>query len=321
MKVTIAFKDNKITYIRPIRLPAGELSTNVFSHLTLMDDESKSIDIFTLKGFYQTDLEEKKMAITHFFESHDFNFNRLVYHLPFFNSAQSPTAFCGEILFDIESALFPFIKYELPNSLVIQSNSLGIEHLENALCLKIKISPDKSSLKELATLVNKSSQGKTLPLLRLDGNRKFELHELVLFMNELNERVLERIDYIEEPFKNFYDLYSFQKIYPQKIAIDESLTFYQEHLDCLPFASPLILKPALFGISKSFQLIRNASELGHKVIVSSTYQPGSTFFPLLALASYSDSFHKSPLFHGLDTLSFLPLLYQNSLVLNSLSIN
>jgi O-succinylbenzoate synthase len=186
--------------------------------------------------------------------------------------------------------------------------------------VKIKITPHRQALSELCDVLNKKSIEGELPLLRFDGNRQFEIADLLYFLNNLNDSVVNKIEYIEEPFKIFYDLYIFQKIFKLKIAIDESLIYFQENLDLLPPQTPIVLKPALYGISKSFELISKAQQLGHFIIVSSTYQPSSQFFPLLWLAHYADSFSKTPHFHGLDTLNFLPDPYINSQVLNSLSI-
>jgi hypothetical protein len=319
MKLTASFRDQEITYLKPIKLPNKELASNIFSRLTLIpDDQSKRppfIDIFGLLGFYCTTLAEKKTAIIHFFSAYDLNFNDLKMDLPFFNTTSTgDLQISGEILFDIECALF-----NTQEDFKIHTNAFGISEINNNVsCVKIKISPELPMQTELAIILNKKSIEGELPLLRFDGNRKFELDQLLDFLNLLNDSVLKRIEYIEEPFINFYDLYSFRMISKIKIAIDESFFYYQNSLQCLPSKSFLILKPALFGISRSYALIKEASLLGHSIIISSTYQPASTFMPLLALATYSDSFKTAPLIHGLDTLSFIPDTYKTSQVLNSL---
>jgi O-succinylbenzoate synthase len=217
--------------------------------------------------------------------------------------------------------LFPFIHYSIPENTKVLSHSFELDKLDHTQCIKIKISPEKNKLQSLAKLLNEKAINSTLPILRFDGNRKFELTDLIFFLNIINVTVINKIEYIEEPFKNFYDIFSFNHQFKIPIAIDESLSYYAGQLELLPKNMPIILKPALFGISKSFEIIRSASQFGHNVIVSSTYQPSSTFIPMLALAHYSDSFHLNPLFHGLDTLSFLPISYQNNQVLSSLSIS
>ena len=302
MKVNITFTDQEILYTKPIRIGKKELTKNIFSKVNL--DNKKSIDIYTLAGFYESSLRDKKNGLLNFFSREDLNLENIqdLYH--------------PEILFDIETCLLTL--KPLPPLKKIKTNAFydGKLFVENS-CSKIKISPSIDALKELAIMLNNSA---VLPKIRLDGNRQFELEQLILFLNLLNTNVIEAIEYIEEPFKNYYDLYSFQHFYKVKIAIDESLKYFVHHLDKIPVASPLILKPALFGIAKSYEIIKAASLFNHSVIISSTYQPSSSMFSLLYLADYSNSFHAKELFHGLDTLKFLPASYQDDQVLNALSL-
>lgn len=321
MKIRPQFTDVEIFYQDPIKLPGLELTSNVFSEITFPHSEIKPIEIFTLPSFYQSTLEEKKTAIKLFFDNYNLKFDNIKNDAPLFNTADTHRVFNGEILFDIECILFPFINYSMPENFIIHTNTFELNNISNAKCVKIKIRPEIEALKILATTLNERAKEGGLPLLRFDGNRKFELDDLILFLNLLDDSVIKAIDYIEEPFKNFYDNYSFQRINNIKIAIDESLVSFLNNLEKIPKNSPIILKPALYGISQSFDLIKKASLLGHPVIISSTYQPVSAFVPLMALAHYSDTFNITSLFHGLDTLKFLPVTYQNSQVLNSLSIS
>ncbi len=324
MKIKINFEDKVITYKKPILLPVQNIIQNTFSRMTLKDENNifiNTIDIYSLPGYYRTTLDIKKLVINRFFTKQLFNLENIIFDLPYFNSTIDSTSLDGEILFDIESALFTLLQSRLDPASIVKSNHLGIDELfHTKQCVKIKITPDKLKLKEISSFLNQQSKNGTIPRLRFDGNRKFELEELILFLNDLNESVLNCIEYIEEPFKNYSDLYDFKNCYKIKIAIDESLIYFLNSLDKLPSHTPIILKPALFGISKSFELIMSAYSMGHTVIISSTYQPASTFLSLIALAHFSNSLNLSELFHGLDTLSFLPDEYQNSQVLNSLSI-
>lgn len=320
MKILTTFHDSTIVYTKPITLPHCELASNCFCQIDFSGTDTSPIDIYSLPDFYQITLPEKKMIIKDFFNLGDFDFSKIILDLPYFNTITLEKPLAKEIIFDVECALFQFIKYPFPENLIIHTNSFGMNNFTEAKCVKIKISPDKDTQKNLASILNEQAKKISMPLLRFDGNQKFELSDLIFFLNLLDEKVLNAIEYIEEPFKNFYDIYLFQKLYNIKIGIDESLLYFLDKLDKLPKNTPIILKPALYGISKSFELIKKASLLGHPVIISSTYQPASTFPPLLALANYSDKLNKFPLFHGLDTLNFMPPQYQNSRILNSLSI-
>lgn len=321
MKIRPHFYDLEIFYQTPIKLPERELTSNIFSKISFPETDLKPLEIFTLPGFYQTTLDEKKTALNLFFETHVFHFDKVLYDAPFFNAVENEIILNGETIFDIECVLFPFINYPVPENLIIRTNAFWLNNFPEAKCVKIKISTDKVLQKELATALNDKSKEGVMPFLRFDGNRKFELDDLISFLNLLDESVIRAIEYIEEPFKNFYDIYSFQKNHFIKIGIDESLVYFLNHLEKLPTHSPIILKPALYGISKSFDLIKKASLLGHSAIISSTYQPASSFAPLMLLAHYSDTLSERPLFHGLDTLKFLPKAYQNDQIINSLSIS
>ena len=112
------------------------------------------------------------------------------------------------------------------------------------------------------------------------------------------------IEYIEEPLKNAYDFHSFNQIYSYAIALDESLEVYKNQLIQLsnfPKGTNLILKPSIFGISKSFEILKYASRFHHNVVISSTYETASAIRPLLYLAALNPN-----TYHGLDTLQFLP---------------
>jgi O-succinylbenzoate synthase len=94
--------------------------------------------------------------------------------------------------------------------------------------------------------------------------------------------------------------------YKIPIAVDESLEFYQNNFKNLPSKSPIILKPGLFGISESIRIINHATLLDHSVIISSTFQTKSSYSPLYYLANFSNLKKALPLYHGLDTLKYLP---------------
>lgn len=316
MKIDTQFNDQLIQYEIPLRLGAKKISDNIFSKLTL--NQKKAIDLYSLEGFYQNTLAEKKNAITNFFLKNDIKLEHLQLNKTFLNASDCKKIYEPEILFDIECAIFSLANYSFNEKNKINSNFFYDNiTIPTSGTLKIKVAPNKEKLSDLASQLNLQQ---TLPLIRLDGNRQFELFELVGFLKLLNPNVLDKIEYIEEPFKNFYDLYTFKKYFNIKIAIDESLINFQNDLEKLPNNSPLVLKPALYGISRSYQLIENAYKLNHYVIISSTYQPASTMLPLIFLAEFSNNLAKKNLYHGLDTFKFLPKSYQNAPILSAFSL-
>jgi O-succinylbenzoate synthase len=181
-----------------------------------------------------------------------------------------------------------------------------MDHLPE--CLKIKIRPHQNNLNETIELIKSLFKIKPDIHLRLDGNRRFELADLTSYVENLERGcgplLFSAIEYIEEPLKNTYDFYSFNQIYSYAIAIDESLEVYKNQLTQfrnLPNGLNLILKPSIFGISKSFEIIKYAASFQHNVVISSTYETATAIRPLIYLAALNPS-----TYHGLDTLKFLP---------------
>jgi O-succinylbenzoate synthase len=175
-------------------------------------------------------------------------------------------------------------------------------------CLKIKIRPQLNNLNETIELIKSLLKIKPDILLRLDGNGLFEIKELILYIEKCERdcgpSLFSAIQYIEGPLKNDYDYYSFKQIYSYPIAMDESLEVYKNQLQQLrkfPDGLNLILKPSLFGISKSFEILNCASLFHHNIVISSAYETATSIRPLLYLAALNPN-----TYHGFDTLKFLP---------------
>lgn len=324
MKINLDFSLFEFNYTAPITVLNRTINHNRALAVAISADERPigKIDLTTLPHFHHYTLEEWQYTLDQFFSESEISLEHIVLEAPYFNMIKNPSSFYnGELLFIIESILFAVMEKVSPQSLSLISNKaiklnalysspLAPESLSGPLaeCLKIKIRPTKECLEETSILIKNLLVTAPGIRLRLDGNRSFELDELLFFMNELETfcglNFNQSIEYLEEPLKNQYDYLTFSKVYPYPQALDESLLCLIANLDYLlrlPANTHLVLKPSLLGISKSFAIMLLAAQQGHNVVISSSYETKSAIRPLLYLAA------NNPLtYHGLDTLKFLP---------------
>lgn len=321
MKIKLRFKISDFFYTTPIIVQNHSLIKNKILGISIFlnDKFLNQIELSALPNFHQYDLQEWLYVLEHFFSENELNFDNIVLESPFFNmvNIKGSGRLQGELLFIIESVLFKVIEQHKPSALGhigkrpikingLYSSALKLDALPE--CLKIKIRPTPKNLSETAELIKTLLKLKPDIHLRLDGNQRFELVDLTNYIDELERGcgplLFSAVDYIEEPLKNAYDLYCFNQIYSYAIAMDESLLVYNNQLSQLKNLPPktnLILKPSIFGISKSFEIMKFALACDHNVVISSTYESASALRPLLYLAALNPN-----TFHGLDTLKFLP---------------
>lgn len=320
MKLNLDFSLSEIFYTEAISVQKGTLDKNrVLSVLISNTRETiGKIDFTPLAHFHHYTLEEWEYTLDQFFNDNQISLEDISLTAIYFNMIKEPTVkYTGELLFITESVLFAVIEKYSPKSLSgiknrrilingLYSTSTDLEKIPD--CLKIKIRPTKESLEVTKNLIKDLLLKKTDIRFRLDGNRSFELDELIFFMKELEAfcgpTFFQSVEYLEEPLINHYDYRSFFQFYPYPEALDESLLGFinnLENLKKLPAGTHLVLKPSLFGISKSFELMETAFHTGNNVVVSSSYETKSAIRPLLFLAASN-----ALTCHGLDTLRFIP---------------
>jgi O-succinylbenzoate synthase len=131
---------------------------------------------------------------------------------------------------------------------------------------------------------------------RLDANRAWSLQDALTFCRAIDPA---RVEFVEEPLKNYsdYDAFNFQS--PVGFALDESLMDYAPR-DWNNLRA-LVVKPSLHGLNKSIELISWAYRAGKYAVVSAMYESGVGIRQLAALAAA-----KTPgVAAGLDTYSRL----------------
>ena len=325
MKIKLHFNISHFSYNAPITVLNSTLINNQVLNILIYQEDNhgenllSSLDLSALPNFFQYNLRQWQYTLNNFFQLNTLNLDHIRLDCPLFNMVDSKDnrLYEGELLFIIESVLFAIIEKKVPEVLTyikkepisinaLYSNSLKMETLPD--CLKIKIRPHLINLNETTELIKYLLENKPDIRLRLDGNRQFELLDLTHYIGQLKRNCgpnfFTAIEYLEEPLKNFYDTYSFNQLFSCAIAIDESLGLYKKQLALLgnfPSKTNFILKPSLFGISKSFEILAFTSRLKQNVVISSAYEPASAIRPLLFLAALNPNTH-----HGFDTLKFMP---------------
>lgn len=295
-----------LPYIHPLPVRLKTISENEFLEVCI---EDKKFYLSSIQGFHDLSLSEIDYKIKYFFSSYQTNFSNIDYSQKFFSTLEVRDDFLnsisGEALFHIESLLYGLcpkagVSQILCNKLYDAQKS----NEENAAskCLKIKIRPDDASLKKTISLINEVHKINSSALFRLDGNRRFELIDLINFTSKLEDQLSPgaflNIDYFEEPFKNFYDTYLFSKRSKIKIALDEAAALFLNS-DLLETNSPMVIKPSFLGISPIRKWLKTEIRQKRRVIISSSFEHASVMPGLIFLASSADSNGVNE-FHGLE---------------------
>ncbi len=293
-----------LTYKESVPVRGMTLTENRFLKVTLLEE---NYYISVLPKLHDATLEEIAFKIKYFFKTYTLNFDSIDFGKRFFNLV-APDDYLNNIhnetLFNIETLLLGMLKKTHPglfNHNEVQVNelyraTLGPKHYVDSKCLKLKIAP-QSVAKTIRLLNELYIHNKELKL-RLDGNRLFELNELILFEKTLKANIssdnFKKIDYIEEPFKNFADTYLFQKRSDLKVAMDESFSTLIDLDDQeFPEDTPVVIKPSLFGISPIYNWMQTHTK--KRIIVSSTFEHPTVKIGLDFLASA-----RPYEFHGLE---------------------
>ncbi len=299
--IATKFQYLSIPYKSPVPVRGKSLTENLFLRVSVLEED---YFLSVLPGLHQATLQEMAYKIKIFFEQYALDFASIDFTKKFFNLTNEPDAFLNSIhsetLFNIECILLGIISkthaHLVPhhpvmiNELYKPTDDISV--YKESLCLKIKITPKAENL--VVELLQKLHLLNPSMKFRLDGNRRFEIGELISLHENLEKHLLNKafsqIDYIEEPLKNFYDTFLFQKRSKINIAIDESLPSL---INSNKLFSPLVIKPSLIGISPVISLLRSRQDL--RAIISSSFEHPSIMHGLYFTASERPSE-----FHGLE---------------------
>lgn len=221
----------------------------------------------------------------------------------FFGLINHPTL-VPSAMFALEAWLFKRAKCEqqAPWNLPVSHNALlltpslsrlEVARAEGKTSFKVKIARGESANDILRLLqVLKPNES-----LRLDGNRQLTPQALTEYLLPLKD-YWQHIEYIEEPFANYGDHLSWQ--HEIALALDESLPqFLSETTHAIKY---VVLKPALFGFSKSISIIKSMHQAGVTTTLSSSFEAEIGIGAIMTLSSLQNSLKPNPA--GLDTLSF-----------------
>lgn len=298
IKTTSSFIE--LPYKTSVPVRGRLIRSNRFLKVNLLE---KDYYLSTLQGFHQSSLEEVNFKIHEFFSSYTLSFNDIDFTKRFFNLVIEDAhllAYSPEILFQIESLLLGILKTthsklfsneEVLTNQLYRSENPAVFY-KDSKCLKIKISPHGAF--KTAELLNALYKENPNVIIRLDGNRQFELDELFEFesvlKNKVHPNIFLNIDYIEEPFKNFYDGNTFKNRSDLDIAIDESFTALMS-VDLKN--NPVVIKPSLIGLSPVMFWLRSHEE--SRAIISSSFE-----HPTILEGLYFLGRERSNEYHGLE---------------------
>jgi hypothetical protein len=296
-----------LKYRAPIPVRGIVIDSNRFLKVRVLE---KDYYLSVLPGLHNVTLEELDFKVKYFFSHYDLDFKSIDFSVKFFNLIHLKDTFLDSIkeetLFNIEAILLGIIKTTHPHLFshdAIAINFLyndkdGAEFYLDADCIKIKTAPGK--VDHAIKTINELYKINPEMIYRLDGNKRFELDELIEFEHALKNGIssvaFSKIDYIEEPFKNFYDTTIFTKRSHLIIAIDES---YKNYMGSQDLFYPAVIKPSLIGISPVYSWL--GSHMDNRGIISSSFEHPTVLVSLHFLASLRPNE-----FHGLE--NFLPKL-------------
>lgn len=298
---TIESSFTTLAYRTPVPVRGLILRQNRFLKVRMLE-----VDYFlsVLPGFHQASLEEINVKLKHFFSHYQLNYENIDFTIKFFNLLTVSDSFLESIkeecLFSIEAILFGMIQKTHPHFFTnspIAINLLynevdGTKFFLDADCIKIKINPKNAH--RTIEIINELFDLNPEMIYRLDGNKRFELDELIEFEQSLKKGIpvnaFEKIDYLEEPFKNFYHTFLFTKRSELTIAIDESFIHYIQNSD---LTLPSVIKPSLMGISPVMQWLK--AHNNDRAIISSSFEHPSIMNALAFIARQRP--HE---FHGLE---------------------
>ena len=294
-----------LNYRSPVPVRGKTMNHNRFLKVHILGQD---FYLSVLPGFHQNTLEEIDFKVKYFFTNYHLNFSNIDFGQKFFNLLDSTDFFLesikDEVLFNIEALILGVIRKTHPQ--LFSHDAIAINLLYNekdgtafyldADCVKIKITPGK--VQQTIQIINELYKLNPEMIYRLDGNKRFELSDMILFEKELQKNIsrpaFSKIDYIEEPFKNFYDAFLFKKRSLLTVALDES---YKNYMPLEDLFFPAVIKPSLIGISPVYSWLRLHED--NRAIISSSYEHPSILLSLEFLAGLRPNE-----FHGLE--NFLP---------------
>ncbi|MEA9358203.1 hypothetical protein SHI21_18355 [Bacteriovorax sp. PP10] len=296
-----------IKYRSPVPVRGVAIDSNRFLKVRVLE---RDYYLSVLPGLHNVTIEELDFKVKYFFSHYDLDFKSIDFSVKFFNLVHLKDVFLDSIkeetLFNIEAILLGMIKTTHPHLFshdsiainLLYNDKDGAEFYLDADCVKIKIAPGR--VDHTIKTINELYKINPEMIYRLDGNKRFELNELIEFEHALKNGIssvaFSKIDYIEEPFKNFYDTTIFTKRSHLLIAIDES---YKNYMGVQDLFYPAVIKPSLIGISPVYSWL--GSHMENRAIISSSFEHPTVLVSLQFLAALRPNE-----FHGLE--NFLPKL-------------
>ena len=283
-------------YSKPIRVIDELLYEREIATFTILIDENKYYaELSPLVGFHQNELNSTVEIYNQQLDGKDFELDVSAINLtsPLFNLCNLPQKVLQNIslLYAVEQSLFQFLledkdtlkqfsptKEIASAELLTDTNSRPTAHT-----IKIKIRPNETDI----FLSDKKNY-------RLDGNRSFSVKQINTFFDSQN---IKSIEFIEDPLTNRDDYIIFNS--PVPLALDENLVWgLEQHI---PF-DYAIIKPSIFAISRTLEIMDECHQKQVTPIISSSYEGSDVHKLLKIISTYKN---RSALPQGLSPQSFI----------------
>ena len=259
-------KDYSFPFKKKLKLISTTLEKRdgSFLKVLLSDGSSQIAELAPFPTVHKETLSEARKELKKVMELH---LNKDLSELEDFilnNKLASSVSFCLSQL--VEDKLLSSDPSFIPkNSGLIQLDSVDLD-LKDKNSFKIKLGREDfeleyEKLKDLSTRLPKDTK------LRLDPNQSLKLDQMIKIIDLLS---VERIEYLEDPFKDPSTCIELKHLYPNiKIALDETL--WDLPIEDIPsFCDILIIKPTRFySLHYLIDYIRKAKR---DVILSSCYE-------------------------------------------------
>ncbi len=173
---------------------------------------------------------------------------------------------------------------------VYEKSSLGFDTIK----IKAGFTELENELIRLGMIANVNPNLKV----RIDLNGAWKFEEAKKKLPKIFEF---NIEYVEDPTNNFDDNIELARMFPDKIAFDQTAGSFEEKIKVIASGGTIILKPSFFGsIFQTLHFIREAKSYKSKIIISSGFEDEIGREVLYALATLLPNQT-----HGLDTTDIL----------------
>jgi O-succinylbenzoate synthase len=306
-------------YKTPVYVKGDEIHETWISKIHFYNSlqELMSGEINFLPNFHLDSLDKKESSLRNILNTYEIN-SKIIkpmeenFGLNFLKNESFETQFTIESII-LNSFKGLFFTNKSSDHIFYNTLLKKIDSLSSASFIKLKINPTLCNDNLFFNELNLLLQKETLKKIRFDANKTFSLPQLLKFASKVDSKYFQKIEYFEDCLLNPKDAIEFEKQTSLHYAYDESLIDILSNIISPLEKSFIVIKPSLYGVGGTKNLIDHFSQYNINCIISSTYESISNVYALLYLAFYSDQVSRTKNIHGLD----LSYLFQTELIKNN----